>query len=165
MNFFFYLSKERNRLFLETVSTAIGVLVALTIDSVVDFYHEKNTFHSMLHSIQVEARDNQVIFEKSFKPNFENAIVYRSFNLKSFEQYWENTIFVEHASKEQISILSQYYLSLSRSNSLREAGKEYAYNDNLNDKFGNGLRKTWKENLTECEAGIKAVLAIQNGSD
>lgn len=160
MKFFSYLHKEGNRLLTETVSTALAVLVALSIDSVADFYREKSTYQTMLVAIQIEAKANQVILEKSFKPNYEKAIVYRAFNLKSFEQYWQNTIFVEHETEENITKLSNYYLSLTRSNALREAGKEYAFNDKLNAKFGDGMRKIWKENLAECEGGINNVLAI-----
>jgi hypothetical protein len=161
MSFISFFKKERNRLLLETLSTAIAVLIALTIDSIADFYREQNNFHTMLHAMRLEAKANQYILENSFKPNYEKAIVYRTFNLKTVEEYWVSPIFVEHASTAQLDALSQYYLSLGRSNALREAGELYAYDEKLNAKFGDKLRQTWKNNLEECEKGIKAVIAIE----
>ncbi|WP_264536815.1 hypothetical protein [Flavobacterium sp. N1736] len=135
-------------------STAIGVLIALLINSKVEQSNDHKAFLGLMKALKVEITANNVILEDSFLPNYNDRIVYRKFNFELSSNLLSNKNFLAEAPKGVIDNLMNYTLELKRSNEFCLANTNYLYNPKLNKKWGNSLRESWGKNLHNCKIAI-----------
>lgn len=142
------------------VSTAMGVLIALLINSYVEHKKDEETYLSMLRAISNEAAANKQILNESFKANYKLGIVRREFSTKTCEEFISNKIFLDHSNAKSDSLLIQYTLNLKRANNFRIADEKYKYDNVLYDKWGKDLTSAFTKVLNNCDVLINLVTEL-----
>lgn len=152
------LTEEFIKFWFGLVSTALGVLIALLINSRVDNIKEENTYKSMLKAINIEANENLIILNQSFKPNYVSGIVRREFSTKNCDEFFTTKVFLDHTSTDIIGLLTDYNLNLKRANNFRVADEKYKYDQKLYRKWGKNLAIAFSEVLINCDTLIQDVV-------
>jgi hypothetical protein len=153
-----FLTEELIRFWFGLASTAIGVLIALQINSSVDHKRDNQTYNSMLIAINLEATQNKIILDQSFYPNYNSGIVRREFSTKVCDDFLTTKIFLEHAPSNIIGLLTEYTLNLKRANNFRIADEKYKYDKTLYDNWGKDLTSAFSKVLNNCDTLIQSVV-------
>ena len=95
------------------VTSIIGLLIALLINSAVENRKERRVYKWMLEAIKSEAKSNWDILHESFLRYFENGVVVRAFSIETTRQHLGNPMFVKHARRDDIEKLNTYLRHLS----------------------------------------------------
>jgi len=154
-------TKEELRKFLYgLLSTAMGVLIALLINSIVNRYNDKDRFDSMLKAINIEAIQNKTIYSESFIQNFRTNIVRREFSTKICDEFLVSNIFLDNASPNITTTLIDYSLTIKRANSFRASDEKYKYDTITYRKWSKGLTESFARNLGKCDTLIDNVIKV-----
>lgn len=145
------------------ISTTLGVLIALLINSYVDKQRDEKAYKLMLKAINIEATENQKILNESFILNYKpDNIVLREFNLKISDEIITNTIFLDHVSPDILKVMITYSMNLNRANNFRERDEKYKYEEKLYKKWQPKLTIAFKRVIDNCNSVIKDTIARTN---
>jgi hypothetical protein len=139
-------------------------LLALLINSAIQKSHDNDTYHSMLISIQPEARSNQEIMGRSYGEFYRKGnIILRDFSTSATEQSVANPLFVKEAPPYDLDLLNRYIRDARLTNGYRrvfEAVKLGTTNSD-NDEFIGPLRENWTKSLSENAVDIVGVIGMK----
>lgn len=158
-----FYNDEVKKILIGLISTTLGVLIALLINSSVERSKDRKTYNTILKAINIEAVANKRISEESFRQNI-NRIVYREFSYKISEDFLSNRIFLNNASADLINNMNNYILNLKRANAFRNAGEKYKYDPELDKKWGDTLRIAFTKVLDNCDTSIKELILTTNST-
>jgi hypothetical protein len=156
-----FIKEELIKFILGLISTTIAILIALLINSEVEKTKDKETFITIIKSVNVEALSNQKISEESFRYNV-NRIIYREFSYKLSEDFLGNKIFLTNASDSLINDMNEYILCLKRANVFRSANEKYKYDPVLDKRWGDTLRMAFTTVLENCDTSINRLIRHTN---
>jgi len=139
------------------LATTIGVLIALVINSKVESNNDKDTFRTIIKSVNIEAVANRRISAESFRKNFQR-IVYRGFSYRMSDDFLSNHIFLSNASDQLIDYMNDYILNLKRANALMTAAEKFKDEPAMEKKFGDTLRMGWIPVLNNCDTSINRLI-------
>lgn len=158
-----FLKEESIKFLFGLCSTALGVLIALLINSSVESHRDFHKYKILLKAIEIEALQNEIILEESFLSNYENGIIRRDFSLDVCEEVLTNEVFLNHASSCNISRLTDYILTLRRANNFRRADEEYKNNPiPSTTQYSKDLTIAFGNVLGNCEVIIKETSRISH---
>jgi hypothetical protein len=121
------LASEIPKLVMEATFSAVGFFVALGINSWIDRRKEAEVFRSILQAIRAEATSNMEVIEDSYGQYFPGGIVLRDFNTSIVSQSVGNSLFVRHASGEDLRVFGQYIRVLTLTNSYRRVAESLEF--------------------------------------
>jgi hypothetical protein len=150
--------EEFIRFWFGLAATAIGVIVALYVDSYADRQRDKDAYRAMIKALNIEALENKIILEQSFLPNYVAGIVHRDFSTKVCEDFVSTRVFLDHAPHETIAVLTGYILNLKRANAIRAADEKYKYNPALREKWDKGITAEFATVLERSKLIIPQVI-------
>lgn len=158
-SFLLHIKSKRYEIILGLITSTVGLLLALLINSAVGYWNDGKTYASMLAAIESEAEYNQKVLDESFKPLFRDGVVLREFSLTTVSQPMANPLFVAHAKQSDIEILNAYMRNLRLANAYRERSERIRFNESL-EPWSEGLTEKGEENLRACEESIEMVRKI-----
>jgi len=115
--------KELPKLLLQGAVSALGFLLALSINGWVEQQKEINTYHSMLSAVRTEASANQAIVNTSYKNYFLAGMVIKEFRYSTATQMLGNPLFMKYAATADIQLLNDYVDHLSLANGYRQVAE------------------------------------------
>lgn len=143
-------------------STAVGVLIALGVNSCVERKKEREAYSAMFKAIVYEAEQNRTILNNSFIPNYCKKIIYREFSTKACEGFLYDKVFLENSLSTHIDKLTDYVLTLNRANKFRVADEKYKYDTALYNRWGIQLTEAFEHNLQKCTEVISIVSSMNH---
>jgi hypothetical protein len=159
-----YLRKERYKMAVDIAVTATGFLLALLVNSAVDDWKEKSAYDSLVIAIKAEAASNEVIYTNSFQFALNGGVVFRGFSTTAANIGLSNIAFLNHASSNQVAILSEYLRDLTLSNLYREKSEKLRFANTAdpsslsdNQQWDDQIKASWTINLIACSNSIKRV--------
>jgi hypothetical protein len=152
------IKEESVRFLFGLAATAIGVFVALWVDSLADRRRDKDSYHAMLRGVRIEAMENKAILELSFLPHYQKGIVRRDFITTACDNALVSRIFLDYASPQVLGNLTRYNLALDWANGLRLSDEKYKYDSLLYRKWEPDLQRHWTRVLDSCKVLIPRVL-------
>ena len=155
-----FLKEKRIEFLFGLISTAIGVLIALLINSEVNRNRDVKSFNSMLTAIEIEASQNEIVLRQSFIPNYKSGIVRRKFNIRNCNTFLSNSVFLKYVDDKRLKLLMQYALTLERANNFKEADEKYKYEPDKYSKWSGDLTIAFGKVLENCNVLINEVTSI-----
>ena len=155
-----FMRYEWYKFLLGVLATALGLLLGLLTNTLVNYVRNKKAYRAMLEAIKSEARANNAILKESFMPYFENGIVLRDLSFGTVSQYLANTLFVQYAAQSTIEVLNEYLRDVKLANAYR-ARTEKTRVAQEGKKFLQSIIKHWAANLGKCESDIEEVLKLE----
>ena len=111
---------ELPKTFLGVCVSAIGFLIALAIDGVIERSREQSTFKSMLVALHAEADANKDVIGLGWNQFFpDRGIVLREFRTATAQGLLANPLFMKYASDTEITSVSACVSVLALQNSYR----------------------------------------------
>jgi|SRR5882724_10719997 len=139
------------------VATTTGVFIALLIDSKVDAGKDRNTFRTIIKSVNIEAVANKKISEESFRRNIQR-VVYRGFSYRLSEDFLGDKIFLSNAPDSLIHYMNEYILNLKRANGFMQAEEQFQNVPAMEKRWGDTLRMAWTPVLDKCDSSIDLLI-------
>ena len=168
MSLWSYIWKERYKLAMDAMVTAIGFFIALVANSYVDDWKERGAFRTVLSAIKAEAESNEIVLHESFEPLYESGLVLREFSLTSVSQALNKASFVKHASHDELRVLGEYERTLTLANAYRAKAEAIRFNDSYSDPAKQTLKQweanlvqAWGTTLSSCQKSITSVVKLE----
>lgn len=114
-----YLAEKRWDLIVGTFTSAVGLLVALFINRMVDEHHEVEIVEGMAAAIRAEAASNDIVLHNSFEPYYRDGIVLRSFEDQAITRALVDPLFIKHSSAKTRAMLARYSRVIRLANGFR----------------------------------------------
>jgi hypothetical protein len=158
----FYMKKlikeEAVRFLFGLAATAIGVFVALWVDSLADRRRDRDSYQAMLRAIRIEATENQFILDQSFLPHYKTGVVRRGFITTACDNALVSRIFLDHAPQALLGSLTKYNLALDWANGMRLSDEKYKYDTLQYQQWEADLQRHFTTVLDSCKMLIPAVV-------
>lgn len=114
-----YLAEKRWDLIVGTFTSAVGLLVALFINRMVDEHHETEIVGGMAAAIRAEAASNKIVLHESFERYYRDGVVLRPFEDQAISRALVDPLFIKHSSARTRTALAKYSRAIRLANAYR----------------------------------------------